>query len=127
MLNPDQVNIIYFDVTKEECIQRTKRRALEGKHESGDLFLWGGATAIASHAKKLEIPTNGDQCGQVYTISNNDDFKRLIYKFGGIFTPLPSSATDIKQDVKIQQNLGSSISVWKQQSGQHFSRGNFWL
>jgi predicted kinase len=103
LLDRKQVGVVYFETDAEECIQRAMLRAnSEQGHESGDLFQWGGRTAIMSHAKRLQIPavtpTNAGY-DRVYVIGSEAEMEATVLKLGGLYNTkhVPTTAATIDE------------------------------
>ena len=82
-------------MTEYEIIHLDSWAAKRSEHPSGDLFSWGGAKIIDSHAKKLVPPTVSEGFQDVFVVKDLDDTNRLIVKFGG--QPFPKESFELTE------------------------------
>jgi predicted kinase len=103
MTTPKDAAAVWFDVSADECKQRAAKRT---GHATGDLFSWGGAKIIDSHAKKLQPPAVGEGFGQVFTVRGWKDMNALLAKLGG-----KTCAPELQQPSVSSISTGGSSST----------------
>ncbi len=100
MVDPKDVWCVYFTADAKTCKERVASRS---GHATGDLFSWGGAKIIDSHAKKLQIPDVKTEkyLGKVITVAPNlEDLNSALLRFGGIPATPESLAAKQKSAAK---------------------------